>query len=150
VAYFGRLPWISLIANPLVVPVQPAVMALAGGAALLGSVWTPLGVPLAWLAWLPTTFTIRVVHALAGLSATSAGLAYPGPLAGAAYVAVLAFLGLRPRKWVEAIRRVAWPRPPATMSMVVSSGGGAGLELRRRAGGWSPCAPWCGGGERSW
>jgi competence protein ComEC len=49
-AYFHRLSLVSWIANPLVLPAQPAVMILGGLTALTGSIWLPLGRPLAWIA----------------------------------------------------------------------------------------------------
>jgi competence protein ComEC len=50
-AYFHRLSLVAWVANPLVLPAQPAVMVLGGLATIAGSVWLPLGRPLAWIAW---------------------------------------------------------------------------------------------------
>jgi len=60
--YFQRLSPASLIANPVILPAQPALMGLGGLAVLLGSIWPPLGQPLAWAAWPFAAFTIRVVE----------------------------------------------------------------------------------------
>jgi competence protein ComEC len=48
--YFHRFSLVAWIANPLVLPAQPAVMVLGGLAALAGTLWLPLARPLAWVA----------------------------------------------------------------------------------------------------
>ncbi|MEW6568500.1 MAG: ComEC/Rec2 family competence protein [Chloroflexota bacterium] len=60
--YFHRLSLASWLANPAILPAQPVLMALGGAAALLGSVWLPLGQPLAWATWPFAAYTIRVVE----------------------------------------------------------------------------------------
>ncbi len=59
--YFRRISMVSFLANPVILPVQPAVMILAGLAALAGCLWLPLGSVLAWSAWPFAAFTIRAV-----------------------------------------------------------------------------------------
>jgi len=59
--YFRRISLVSFLANPVILPVQPAVMILAGLAALTGCLWLPLGTVLAWSAWPFAAFTIRAV-----------------------------------------------------------------------------------------
>ena len=49
--HFHRLSLVSLIANLLILPVQPAVMILGGLALLLGTLYFSLGQLAAWLAW---------------------------------------------------------------------------------------------------
>ncbi len=66
-AQFGRLSLVALAANPLILPPQPAVMALGGLAALAGLVWLPAGQALAALAWPFVAYTIRMVTWLASL-----------------------------------------------------------------------------------
>jgi len=66
--HFGRLSLVALLANVLVVPIQPYVMLFGWFATLIGMVWTPLGEPFAWVAWLPLSFTIQVVRRLASLN----------------------------------------------------------------------------------
>jgi len=61
-AYFHRLSLVALIANPVVLPAQPAVMVLGGLATLAGTVCLPLGRPLAWMAWPVVAYTNRVVE----------------------------------------------------------------------------------------
>lgn len=63
---FGQLSPVSLLANALILPVQPAVMFCGGLAMGLGLLWYPLGRALGWAAWLPLTYTIRTVEGTAG------------------------------------------------------------------------------------
>ncbi|MCK5429328.1 MAG: ComEC/Rec2 family competence protein, partial [Anaerolineales bacterium] len=67
VYHFKRLSLTSLIANPVILPAQPAVMILGGLAVILGMVWLPLGQLAAYLAWPFVVFTIRAVELLARL-----------------------------------------------------------------------------------
>jgi len=64
--YFHRIPLVALIANPVILPAQPAVMILGGISAMAGSIWLPLGRPIAWLTWPFVAFTIRAVEFFAG------------------------------------------------------------------------------------
>jgi competence protein ComEC len=67
VYHFGRISLVSLIANPFILPAQPAVMILGGLAVLLGLAWLPLGKLAAWFAWPFVAYTIRVVEGFARL-----------------------------------------------------------------------------------
>lgn len=67
VYHFQHLSLSTLLANPLILPVQPLVMILGGLALLGGLVWLPLGQVLALPALLPVTYTIRVVEWLGQL-----------------------------------------------------------------------------------
>lgn len=59
---FKRISLISFIANPFILPVQPAVM-VAGGLAVFASLAIfPLGQLIAWFAWPFAAYTIRVVE----------------------------------------------------------------------------------------
>jgi len=60
--HFQRLSWSSLIANPLVLPVQPAVMVIGGLGVLLGMLFLPLGQAVAYLAWPFVVYTIRMAE----------------------------------------------------------------------------------------
>ncbi|HEY43981.1 MAG TPA: hypothetical protein G4O11_08380 [Anaerolineae bacterium] len=60
--YFNRVSLVTLLANPVILPAQPPVMILGGLATLAGSLWLPLGRPLAWIAWPFSAFTIRAVE----------------------------------------------------------------------------------------
>jgi competence protein ComEC len=87
---FGRLPVVGLLANPLILPVQPPMMVLGGLAALLGMIWTPLGVPLAWLACPLATHSIRSVEWLAQFPGAALTPLRISPLAPITYFLVLA------------------------------------------------------------
>ncbi|MGB9674340.1 MAG: ComEC/Rec2 family competence protein, partial [Anaerolineales bacterium] len=60
--HFQRLSIISLLANPLILPLQPMLMVLSGLALLGGFVFLPLGQVLAYLAYPFVTYTIRMVE----------------------------------------------------------------------------------------
>ena len=60
--HFKRLSLVTLIANPIILPAQPGLLILGGLATLAGSIWLPLGIPLAWIAWPFPAFTIRAVE----------------------------------------------------------------------------------------
>ncbi|MBE0671137.1 MAG: ComEC/Rec2 family competence protein [Anaerolineales bacterium] len=60
--YFNRISLISFIANPFILPVQPAVMILGGLAVFVSLIFLPLGQFLAWIAWPFAGYTIRVVE----------------------------------------------------------------------------------------
>ena len=67
--HFGSLSLVALIANPLILPVQPAVMLVSGAAVLLGMLSPAVGQWAAYLAWPFTAYTIRTVELLARLPA---------------------------------------------------------------------------------
>lgn len=69
--HFGRLSLASIWVNPLILPVQPALMLAGGGSLLLGLLWTPLGQSLAALAWPFAVYTVRVVEAAAAMPGAS-------------------------------------------------------------------------------
>ena len=60
--YFQRISLISFIANPFILPVQPAVMILGGLAVFTSLIIQPLGQLLAWVAWPFAGYTIRIVE----------------------------------------------------------------------------------------
>ena len=59
---FGRISLVSVIANPFVLPVQPALMVLSGLALLLSFIYLPLGRVAAWIAWPFSAYTDRAVE----------------------------------------------------------------------------------------
>ena len=59
---FKRISLVSLIANPFILPVQPAVMIVGGLAVLLSFVFYPLGQLTVWLAWPFVEYTIHAVE----------------------------------------------------------------------------------------
>jgi competence protein ComEC len=60
--HFQRISLISFLANPFILPAQPAVMILGGLAVLLSLVWFPLGQLAAWAAWPFVVYSIRMVE----------------------------------------------------------------------------------------
>ena len=60
--HFGRISLIAVLANPFVLPVQPAVMVLAGLALLLSFIYLPLGKVAGWIAWPFAAYTNRAVE----------------------------------------------------------------------------------------
>ena len=60
--HFKRISLVSLIANPFILPVQPAVMIVGGIAVILSLIWLPLGAVAAFGAWPFVAYTIRVVE----------------------------------------------------------------------------------------
>ena len=93
VLYFGQLSLVTLIANALVVPLQPYIM-LAGGLATVFGMIAPLfGQGFAWIAWIPLTLTIEIVRGLAAVDWASLPVTVSPDLAWIA-VAGLAAMGL--------------------------------------------------------
>ncbi|MCL4869972.1 MAG: DNA internalization-related competence protein ComEC/Rec2 [Anaerolineae bacterium] len=70
-AYFGQLSLVSLVANMLILPVQPAVLVWGGLATLVGMVLPGVGQMLGWVAWLCLWYTITLVQALAQVPAAA-------------------------------------------------------------------------------
>jgi competence protein ComEC len=60
--HFKRISLVSFLANPFILPAQPAVMILGGLAVLLSLVWSPLGQLAGWIAWPFVVYTIRMVE----------------------------------------------------------------------------------------
>ena len=60
--HFQRISLVSFIANPFILPAQPAVMIVGGLAVLLSLVWFPLGQFTAWIAYPFVVYTIRMVE----------------------------------------------------------------------------------------
>ncbi len=60
--HFKRISLVSLIANPFVLPPQPAVMVIGGLAVLISLAYFPLGQLTAWIAWPFVEYTIRAVE----------------------------------------------------------------------------------------
>ena len=60
--HFQRISLVSFIANPFILPPQPAVMILGGLAVLLSHVWFLGGQIVAWITWPFVVYTIRIVE----------------------------------------------------------------------------------------
>lgn len=60
--HFRQISLVAVLANPFILPAQPALMLASGLALLLGLFYLPLGQLIAWLAWPFSTYTIRLVE----------------------------------------------------------------------------------------
>jgi len=98
--HFAEVSLLSLLANVLVLPVQPAIMLFGSIATALGALWQPAGQAAAWVVWPFLRYSIGVVELLAKwplaalkvprISATVVWAFY-------ALVSVLLFSGDRPK-----------------------------------------------------
>ena len=75
--HFNRLSLVSFIANPFILPAQPAVMILGGLAVILGMIFRPLGQLAAFVAWPFVAYTNRVVEFFAGLPGAAVSVDFP-------------------------------------------------------------------------
>ncbi len=92
--HFQRVSRVAVLANPLVLPPQPAVMILGGLATLLGMLWLPLGQAVAGLAWPLVAYTIRAVELLAAVPSgalATGGMSLPAVVAFYALLLGLTF-----------------------------------------------------------
>ena len=105
--HFQRVSLSSLLANPLILPVQPPLMMLGGLALLAGTIYFPLGQLLAWIAWPLVAYTIRVVELLSKLPGGAVSLGEVSLLLVAAFYALLFGLTYsgdrfeRARSWIR-------------------------------------------------
>jgi len=105
--HFGHFSPLGLLANALILPVQPAIMYLGSTAAMLGWVFLPLAKGVGWAAWLFLTYTIRVVETTAQWIGASGMATAVHPAVALGYYAALAMvtIGRRPRvNLAEALR----------------------------------------------
>jgi competence protein ComEC len=105
IGYFGQLSLISLLANALILPVQPAVMIWGGLATLAGLVLPALGQLLGWVAWLFLGYTIWMVRLFAAVPGAAIPLTVStgGVIATFAAIGGLTWLGKQPRERREKI-----------------------------------------------
>jgi competence protein ComEC len=68
--HFRRISISSLIANPLILPVQPPILVLGGISTIAGMILPSLGKLLALLAWIPMWYTNLVVEWLSKFKST--------------------------------------------------------------------------------
>jgi len=94
--HFGQFSPLALLANLLVLPVQPVIMYLGSTAALLGLALLPLGTVVGWAAWLFLTYTIRTTEVLSAWAGHVSGAAPLHPAALWAYYGLLAVVTWKP------------------------------------------------------
>ena len=75
--HFNRLSLVSFIANPFILPVQPAVMILGGLADMLGMVFEPFGQVAAYIAWPFVAYTIHAVELFGNVSWAAFSVEFP-------------------------------------------------------------------------
>jgi competence protein ComEC len=63
--HFQQVSLIALVANVLVLPVQPAMMILGLSAMVLGALWLPAGRAAGWLVWPFSRYSLLVIQGLA-------------------------------------------------------------------------------------
>jgi competence protein ComEC len=110
--HFQRISLSSLLANPLILPVQPPLMMLGGLALLAGTIYNPLGQILAWIAWPFVVYTIRVVELLAEIPGGAVSLGEVSLLLVVLFYALLFGLTFTGRQY-EKVRQ--WIRPGAVL-----------------------------------
>ncbi|MCH7589231.1 MAG: ComEC/Rec2 family competence protein [Chloroflexi bacterium] len=110
--YFRSFPLASLLANPVILPVQAGLMISAGIATIVGMILPAMGQVLAWFAWPFPAFTIKAVTLFSDLPFSTLPLGYfGGGFAVALYVilfALTAFLFI-PKEKRPPIRLPAIP-----------------------------------------
>ncbi|MEK7214530.1 MAG: ComEC/Rec2 family competence protein, partial [Chloroflexota bacterium] len=100
---FGSVPFVAIPATVFALPVLAAILPLAFATALAGVLSPVLAVPFATGTWLASSYLLAVVHFWAQVPGAS--LQVPGvtPIAGAAYLGVLAgglwLIHRRPAGW---------------------------------------------------
>jgi len=105
--HFHTFSWLSFLANPLILPAQPAVMIIGGLSLLLGMIWLPLGQIIGYLAWPFVAYTIKLVTLFGNLPGDDSGGIQIGMGFIAFYYAVLILIFLKNKG--AFIRRVLQP-----------------------------------------
>ncbi len=160
---FEQVSLISLVANVIILPVQPAVMILGGMALILGMVWLPLGQLAAWLAYPFVAYTLAFVGFFARVPGASLVLTDVAPaIVVTFYAALFGATWLlnrpaekRPAWWasfaretlplggvivVSVVAFLAWgayfslPEPGRLTVTVLDAGRGAGLLIQTPSG----------------
>jgi competence protein ComEC len=115
--HFQRISLVSFIANPFILPPQPAVMILGGLAVLLSFIWLPLGQIAAWVAWPFVVYTIRMVELF---DRVPHGTIFLGKLSVWFVIAIYAVLFAvtfgesRLKEWFQSIKRDQLKIPAGT------------------------------------
>lgn len=89
---FGRVSFISIAANLIVVPVIPCIMASGAIALALGFVWVPMGIALGIVSWIASSYVLAVVTWSARIPYSSAEIAVHWSVAVLLYIFILVWL----------------------------------------------------------
>ncbi len=112
--HFNRISLVSFIANPFILPAQPAVMILGGLATLLGMIFEPLGQIAAFIAWPFVAYTIALVDGFGSVSWAAYSMDFPFWMVLVWYVALLGLtVGREPLKEFFVSLKVTLPKIPA-------------------------------------
>ncbi|MBI5932297.1 MAG: ComEC/Rec2 family competence protein [Chloroflexi bacterium] len=112
--HFNRISLVSFIANPFILPVQPAVMILGGLADLLGMIYEPLGQIAAFIAWPFVAYTIALVDYFGNVSWAAFSIDFPFWMVIAWYATLLGLtVGRDPLKELFVALKVTLPKIPA-------------------------------------
>jgi competence protein ComEC len=87
--YFGNVSPISILANILIVPVQSYIMTLGWLAVSLGLIWPVLGEPVAWVVWIPLTYTLDIARRLSDFDWASIHWDFPTSYTWGIYAVLL-------------------------------------------------------------
>lgn len=117
--HFRRLSLTSLLANPLILPVQPGVMILGGLALIAGMILPFLGQILAWLAWPLAAYTLLVVEALGSIPSGAVSIGEFTPMMALACYALLFGLTLGKGRVAQIRRRLTPGLAFAALGLVV-------------------------------
>ena len=96
--HFREVSPLFLLANPLILPLQPALMVLGLVALTVGMIWFPLGNLLKWLPWVLARYTNWMVSFLANLLPEGLGIPRLDWLWVLLFYALIAWLTLRPTR----------------------------------------------------
>lgn len=114
VYYFGRLSPFSLLANFLILPVQPLIMLVGSGAVVIGLIGiTGVAQLLLWVVWLGLVWTVALVRWTASLPGASLEvMAYGSKALGFTYLVIFVMywrttLWEKGRQWLQA-KAVDW------------------------------------------
>lgn len=123
--HFQRISLVSFIANPFILPAQPAVMILGGLAVLLSLIWFPLGQLMAWVVWPFVVYTIRMVELF---DQVPHGTLFLGKLSiwfVILFYAALLFVtfgGSYLKEWTQSLRRDQFKVPAGSGLVVLALG----------------------------
>lgn len=141
--HFHRFSLIALLANPLVLPLQPMLMVAGGLVLLLAFVWLPLARLFSPLAWLPALLTNAAARGLARVPTASLNLAdLPGWIAlGIYFIFLLA--------WFTRVywQKQPWTRPALVALLVAAAAGIVWSGLYPRLDGRLRLTLWAQGGR---
>ncbi|MBI5959977.1 MAG: ComEC/Rec2 family competence protein [Chloroflexi bacterium] len=125
--YFGRLSVISLLANILIVPVQAYIMTLGWLAVLVGMIWTVPGELLAWIVWLPLTYTLEITRSLSRIEWASFDVNFSPSYAWAVYGILLGVALVRIQHPEDRATWKHWLGKRITAYSLMAGGTAAGL-----------------------